>query len=90
MSRYPEIDTAYLVRKHVRYLPEWPFFVLAIVPRRRWLKSAGGGEDRELLQSVLKFVNLPESCYVMVLSAGSKSLRIKLQREDGAVVYHRG
>lgn len=68
LMHYPEVVTAYLVRKVVKHFPETPFYVLGVVPKRAWYTMDRDKEDEKLLRRLIKELKFPGETYVMILS----------------------
>lgn len=74
LSGYPEITTAYLVQRLVKYLPQKPCYILAI--RRKPTKIS----DQALFDRLIKELNYPAYTVIVLLNHSNRGLGKKIQR----------
>lgn len=83
-----EIQAAYLVRKSVRHLPEFPFHVLCLdikMPRFKF----GGVSSENVLEAVSNQVGNFDVNFVIVLEKNYKGLERKIGNISGAKIYQK-
>jgi Zn-dependent protease with chaperone function len=94
VSRHPEVRTAYVVRKRLRHLAdEYPLYVLALIPAKRWRqlwKEADADEKDEstLADRVAGDLELPVDIQVIVPGPRA-GMDGRLERIPGATVFTR-
>lgn len=94
VSRHPEVRTAYVVRKRLRHLAdEYPLYVLALIPAKRWRqlwKEADADEKDEstLADRVAGDLDLPVDLQVIVPGPRA-GMDERLERIPGATVFTR-
>ncbi|MGK7889359.1 MAG: M48 family metalloprotease [Leptolyngbyaceae cyanobacterium] len=85
LGHYPEVKTAYLVQKVVQYLPEQPFYVLAI--ELTPAAEDDRGQSVEIIMDRLaKTLTLPRESMLMRLDSEHTALKVKLRQMAGAEV----
>ena len=75
----PAVRTAYLVRKHVRHLPERPLLVLGFTVTPQWRLRNKGAEDaaRTLIASDVTF---PFEALIISVEGDNSSFKSKFNR----------
>jgi tetratricopeptide (TPR) repeat protein/Zn-dependent protease with chaperone function len=90
LSRHPEVDRAFLLRKVTRRFREQPLVILALECRVSWYRSSAAVVPR-VVQKVAHDVWLPGEDEVLVFGLEPRSLlRRRCRRLPGAVCYERG
>lgn len=85
----PEIATAAVARKMVRYFPKNPCYVIALRLKVSWWKIRSSNANQQLMNRVLQRVQLPGHFFVFVDEKDLKSLAKKVFPVPGAVFYNR-
>jgi Zn-dependent protease with chaperone function len=81
LQAIPEIDEAYLVRKRVKHLPEWPCYVLG------FRVADGPHRERRIAETgeqIAQTVRLPDKTLVLSIQGNNYWLRSKLRQIRGA------
>lgn len=66
LSRFKEIEMAYLVEKQVKFFPEHPCYALVVVRWTRWY-ALESTTDQQLLQRLQNALDLPERTVLFVV-----------------------
>ena len=82
-----QLKKVYLVRKVVKYFPENPFYVLAVVRRRNFFEMDRDKPDNQLADRLANKVEFPGQTYIIVLNDSAKNLEKKLGKIEGSVIY---
>ncbi|HEV2150441.1 MAG TPA: M48 family metalloprotease [Longimicrobiaceae bacterium] len=90
LRRHRDVERAYLVRKQVKLLPDYPLHVLAVVLDLSWMKHQAGNPAAELVDRLGSEVAFPGDGIVLVLDGGYRKLRKPIGSVPGAEVYVRG
>lgn len=77
------IRTAYLVKRKLKMLSGSPQYVLAIKPRRSWLKLQGSDHDRKVVGAVLLEVDFPYDWLVRSIGQIEMGLQLRIRRVAG-------
>lgn len=88
LGYHEEIQAAYLVRKAVKHLPEFPFHVLCLdvkIPRFKF----GGVTSENVLEAVSNQVGNFEVNFILVLEKDFKGLESKVEKISGAKIYQK-
>jgi hypothetical protein len=89
VSDDPDIRTVYFVRKVVKHFPEVPFYVLGIVPFRRWYQFRSAKAESELIKQLATGLKFPGETIVVALERKWKYLRRLFNDINGAEIYRR-
>lgn len=89
LRRHADVETGYLVRKEMKLLPEYPLYVLAVVPDWTWKRGLAGDHSARLAQRLLQEVPFPGETLIVMLE-GKKKLRKRIAAVPGADIYVRG
>ncbi|MGO8671067.1 MAG: M48 family metallopeptidase [Capsulimonadaceae bacterium] len=87
LARYPEVRSAYLVRKVCRVLPEKPFYILGIVPRSTILQPKRFAEQQDIAEDLAVSLTLPGEARLVLLAGRYYRLRKVLARLPGSLIY---
>lgn len=85
LAQYP-VETAYLVRKRVQYLPEKPFYVLGIVRRKNLIEAKEA--EVKLLGKLAAELKVPEQTTFMGLN-NDKAMTESLKQVTSSTIYQR-
>jgi Zn-dependent protease with chaperone function len=88
LARYPEITRADLARVEVKFLPENPYFVIALRIRTAWWKPRASDADQKLLVKLVGELQLPGAFYA-ITAGGNTAAMAKAVRKRGALIYER-
>jgi Zn-dependent protease with chaperone function len=89
LARYPEIKEAYLVQKVVKYLPEKPFYVLALRHHSTWWKLESSYRAHKLCKQIASEITFPGGTYILILDDLNKKIEKKICPTPGASIYRR-
>lgn len=85
-SEYPHLEKAYVARKEVAYLPQIPYYIIGLLPKRNWLKPTLNSDDRALLE-LAKWVELEG--YIIVLKGKHQSFHSIFEHVPSSLVFDR-
>lgn len=83
----PEVREAYLVRKEVLRLPEFPYFILGIVPDAPWYLPRSADDDSKLINELAASIRMPGVGLLISLALANKPFRKPFQDASGSPVY---
>jgi hypothetical protein len=86
--KYPLLEMVYLSQKKVREFPESPYFIVGLVPYRRWYKPHWPKKEVKPI-AIAGQIELPTSGWVVLLTATQKWLRRKFLVVPGSEIYRR-
>ncbi|MEH2264997.1 M48 family metalloprotease [Nostoc sp.] len=90
LSHYPQIITAYLVKKNLQYFPEKPLCVLAV--KREFSFWQGSriyeADNSKIVQSLLKENELTDNVFIFILNS-NLSMEKKLKRISNSMIYQK-
>jgi Zn-dependent protease with chaperone function len=88
LSSYPEIKTAYLVRKQMTVFPEKPYYVLGIV--RRFVSGNGANykHDDELVDQIEAEINLSAPVHTFVFNQNNAKICHAVRRVPGSCLVN--
>ncbi len=87
LASYPEVKSAYLVRKVVNIFPEVPFYVLAIVPRVGAWEFNSREKDRRLVNHIAQNLQFSGEMWITILPETQGSFLKTLQRIEDSNIY---
>jgi Zn-dependent protease with chaperone function len=87
IGEYPEIHSAYLVRKAVNTFPEIPLYILGILRRRIPFESARFDRERNLVDRLATTLLCPGQTRIVILNASNRRLGRALQNVDNSRIY---
>lgn len=87
LANYSTVREAYVVRKECAYLPEKPFYILGIVPKRSILNPGKLAEHQDMAEELAAALSLPGEARLVLLAGRHLHLGRVLRRIAGAVVY---
>ena len=87
LSQYQTIKAAYLVQKVVQYLPESPFYVLAIESESSMFDDMALSQDDKLMNKLANELRFSGELYLVLLDSEELALKIKLRQMEGALIY---
>jgi Zn-dependent protease with chaperone function len=82
LSRYPDVQTAYLVQKVVPHFPEKPLYILGIMRRFTPEKT-----DNDLFDQLTHELNLSEDFMVAIFNVDYRNLWQAVRRVPGALIF---
>ncbi len=82
-----QLEEVYFVKKVVKYYPEDPFYVMAVVRRRGFFEMDRDKPDNELADRLSNEVRFPGHAYIIVLNENGNSLKNKLRKIKGSIIY---
>lgn len=85
IARYPEIKTAYLVKKKVKYFPEKPIYVVGVVRQIAWYKLDRESAAQKLLARLGSELTYPAETLVIVLEIATKSIHNKIHKNIASI-----
>lgn len=83
----PKIKAAYLAQKRVQHFPDYPYFVLGIVPDFPWYKLSRDSAQSELLQLVINQAPFPGEAYVILLVNDTRGFQKKFEKIDNSRIF---
>lgn len=88
LAEYPGVLEAFVVRKHCAYLPEKPFYILGVLPRRTIFNPGKIAEHQEMAEELAAALSLPGEAR-LVLLVGRRHMRLErvFRRMAGARIY---
>jgi Zn-dependent protease with chaperone function len=89
LAKYPEIKEAYLVQKVVKYVPEKPFYVLALRHHSTWWKLESSYRAQKLCEQIAAEITFPGVTYILILDDLNKKIEKKICPTPGASIYRR-
>jgi Zn-dependent protease with chaperone function len=89
LARYPDIASAYLVRKAVTHFPERPRYVLAVFPRVAWYAYRSSDQDGQLAKRLASELKLSKQTIIFVINRYTKKLGKAIRRQEAALIYRR-
>ena len=88
VAYHEEIQSAYLVRKSVQYMPEIPFHILCLDVKIPKFKLGGITSDN-VLEAVANHVGKLEVDFVLVLEKNFSGLKSEVEMITGAKIYQK-
>ncbi|HKQ52757.1 MAG TPA: M48 family metallopeptidase [Pyrinomonadaceae bacterium] len=89
LSRFNDVEAAYLVRKELSAMASRPLYVLGIERRARWFEPAKTSKNSELEMRLLKGVDLPGDLHLFILGKDNGWLADVFRQTEGAEIYRR-
>jgi tetratricopeptide (TPR) repeat protein len=89
LALYPQIRKAYLVRKVVHHLPEYPGYVIGVIPKFRFGFRAAKAEQK-LIKALASDLRCPNTTFIIALEQEYKNLRKVFRAVPGAEIYSEG
>ena len=90
LSHYPQIITAYLVKKKLQFFPEKPLYILAV--KRGFSFWEGSriyeSDNSKIANSLLKENELPDNVFIFILNS-NLSMEKKLKRIPNSMIYQK-
>jgi Zn-dependent protease with chaperone function len=87
LAAYPTVRKAYVVRKDCRYLPEKPFYVLGIVPKRSIFVPSKIAEHQDMAEELAAALSLPGEARLVLLVGRHMRLGRELRRMTSSLIY---
>jgi Zn-dependent protease with chaperone function len=89
LGKYPQLASAYLVKKVVKHFPDKPSFVLGVVAKHHWYHSQNQNDstDVTLVTQLAQNVNFPGYTYIIALEKNYKLLRKRFEFIAGSEIY---
>ena len=87
LSQHKGVKAAYLVQKVVKYLPESPFYVLAIEANSAMFDREARSQEIALMEKLAQELRLPGETWFELLHSENLALKIKLRQMAGAQIY---
>lgn len=83
-AQFPSLHTVYLAQKKVKYMPEYPSYLVAFFPRSQWFRS-----QKKLQEEINAFIGTSglDSRFVFINAAPLKAVFEKLKTIAGAEIY---
>lgn len=87
LARYPEIITAYLVRKQVRHFPDEPLYALGLVVRSNWYKIRSEEKDGAYSERLAGEIEFDGETIVFVINKSNKKMKSIMVAVPGSQIY---
>lgn len=87
LANFPNLVSAYLVRKEVQHFPDHPMYVLGVIAKHRWYGISNNRLDAELVNELATKVSSPGRTLVLAMEQNFKWLRKRLRRVEGSEIY---
>jgi Zn-dependent protease with chaperone function len=85
-QKYPLLESVHIAQKRVVHFPDSPYFVIGLVPRRKWYRWASARKERALV-GMAKDLRLPGQGWVVLLDNRHSWLKKKLRQIPGSQIY---
>jgi Zn-dependent protease with chaperone function len=89
LALYPQIRKVYLVRKVVHNLPEYPGYVIGVIPKFRFGYRTAKAEQK-LIKALASDLRCPDTTFIIALEQEYKKLRKVFREIPGAEIYSEG
>jgi len=87
LAEYPSVREAYVVRKDCKNLPNKPFYVLGIVPKRSIFHPSKLAEFQGMAEELAAALSLPGEARLVLLVGRHLRLARVMRRMAGSLVY---
>lgn len=89
LSRFADVDRAYIVRKAVRYFPERPCYIIGVAMHTAWYKLRSESAGIELIDRLSTDVATPGYTLFVLLDGDMRYLKKKMEQVPGALIVER-
>jgi hypothetical protein len=90
LAAEPAVKQAWLVRKAVRFVPEEPFYVLAVEARIPWYTTSRQRRVSAIADRLAQTVVVPGQAWILVAEPGrDSSIKRIMRSQPAALVYRR-
>ena len=87
LGEYGSVREAYVVRKECKNLPNKPFYVLGIVPKRSIFHPARIAEQQQMAEELAAALSLPGEARLVLLVGKHLRLARVMRRMAGSLIY---
>jgi Zn-dependent protease with chaperone function len=87
LSIYPQLESAYLIKKAVQYFPEHPLYILAVKRRRGFFEVDETPHNTQFMNQLEEELQFSGNLYMMILNQKHQKFENKFQQIEGSLIY---